>query len=250
MGIVMNAETATVNKPRAMPIDRGAGWLLEGFGYFSRSALAWIGVMILLFIISLVMALIPFIGTLAVNLLMPVFTAGLILGCHAQAQGGEFTVNHLFAGFFNNTAQLVVLGLIYMLGVIAITIVALILIFFMLGGLAFLEHLQSGNPDLILQNFNRVLLVLLVALTLYLPLLMAYWFAPALVVLNDVSPIDALIMSFKGCLTNVLPFTLYGIVGLLLTVIAIIPLGLGLLILGPMIVASVYIAWSEIFNTK
>jgi len=33
-------------------------------------------------------------------------------------------------------------------------------------------------------------------------------------------------------------------------VIAIIPLGLGLLILGPMIVASVYIAWSEIFNTK
>src|SRR3972149_4601612 len=194
MGIVMNAETATVNKPRAMPIDRGAGWLLEGFGYFSRSALAWIGVMILLFIIRL--------------------------------------------------------GLIYLLCVIAITIVALIMIFFMLGGLVFLENMQSGNPDLILQNFNRVLLVLLVALTLYLPLLMAYWFAPALVVLNDVSPIDALIMSFKGCLTNVLPFTLYGIVGLLLTVIAIIPLGLGLLILGPMIVASVYVAWSEIFNTK
>jgi uncharacterized membrane protein len=79
---------------------------------------------------------------------------------------------------------------------------------------------------------------------------MAYWFAPALVVLNDVSPLDALIISFKACLTNILPFTLYGIVGLVLTVIAIIPLGLGLLILGPMIVASIYIAWSEIFDAN
>ncbi len=246
----MNAETAPVNKPRAMPIDRGAGWLLEGFGYFRNSALAWIGVMVLLFVITLVMALIPLIGGLAINLLMPVFMAGLILGCHAQSQGGEFTVNHLFAGFSNNTAQLVVLGLIYMLGVIVITVVALILIFFMLGGLAFLENLQAGNPDLILQNFKAVVLVLLVALTLYLPLLMAYWFAPALVVLNNVSPVDALIMSFKGCLTNVLPFTLYGIVGLVLSVIAIIPLGLGLLILGPMIVASIYIAYRDIFTSQ
>lgn len=246
----MDSETATVNNPKAMPFERGAGWLLEGFGYFKNSVLNWIGACILLFVLSLVLSLLPFIGGLAVNILMPVFMAGLILGCHAQAQGGEFTVNHLFAGFSNNTAQLIVLGLIYLLCIIAITIVALILIFFMLGGLAFLEHLQSGNPDLILQNFKAVVLVLLIALMLYLPLLMAYWFAPALVVLNDVSPVDALMMSFKGCLINILPFTLYGIVGLVLSVIAIIPLGLGLLILGPMIVASIYIAYCDIFTSQ
>ena len=173
--------------------------------------------------------------------------AGLILGCHAQHQGGEFTVNHLFAGFSNNTAQLIVLGLIYLLGMIAITIVALIMIFFMLGGLAFLEHLDSGNPEMILQNIKGIMLILLVVLLIYLPLVMAYWFAPALIVLNDVSPVDALILSFKGCLANILPFTLYGIVGLVLAVIAVIPLGLGMLILGPMIIASVYIAYRDIF---
>jgi uncharacterized membrane protein len=243
----MNAESTPLLNPKAMPIDRGAGWLLEGFGYFKNSALNWIGVCILFFVISIVLSLLPVIGGLAVNILMPVFMAGLILGCHAQQQGGEFTVNHLFAGFSNNTARLVVLGLIYMLCLIAITIVALIMIFFMLGGLAFLEHLESGNPDLILQNIRGVMLVLLVALALYLPILMAYWFAPALVVLNDVSPVDALMMSFKGCLVNILPFTLYGIIGLILFVIAVIPFGLGLLILGPMIIASVYIAYRDIF---
>lgn len=246
----MNSESISVMNPKAMSIDRGAGWLLEGFGYFRNSALNWIGACILLFVISIVISLVPFIGGVAVNILMPVFMAGLILGCHAQHQGGEFTVNHLFAGFSNNTAQLIVLGLIYLLGMIVITIIALIMIFFMLGGLAFLEHLESGNPDMILQNIRGVMLVLLVALMLYLPLLMAYWFAPALIVLNDVAPVDALIMSFKGCLVNILPFTLYGIVGLILAVIAVIPFGLGLLLLGPMIVASVYIAYRDIFASQ
>ena len=246
----MNSESIPVIKIKAMSIDRGAGWLLEGFGYFKSSALNWIGACILLFVISIVISLVPFIGGVAVNILMPVFMAGLILGCHAQHEGGEFTVNHLFAGFSNNTAQLIVLGLIYLLGMIMITIVALIMIFFMLGGLAFLEHLESGNPDMILQNIRGIMLVFLVALMLYLPLLMAYWFAPALIVLNDVSPVDALIMSFKGCLVNILPFTLYGIVGLILAVIAVIPFGLGLLILGPMIVASVYIAYCDIFASQ
>jgi uncharacterized membrane protein len=243
----MNTESISVMNPKSMSIDRGAGWLLEGFGYFKNSALNWIGACILLFAITIVLGLVPFIGGLAVNILMPVFMAGLILGCHAQHQGGEFTVNHLFAGFSNNTAQLIVLGLIYLLGMIAITIVALIMIFFMLGGLAFLEHLDSGNPEMILQNIKGIMLILLVVLLIYLPLVMAYWFAPALIVLNDVSPVDALIMSFKGCLANILPFTLYGIVGLVLAVIAVIPLGLGMLILGPMIIASVYIAYRDIF---
>ena len=246
----MNSESIPVMKIRAMSIDRGAGWLLEGFGYFRNSALNWAGACILFFVISIVLSLVPFIGGFAVNILMPVFMAGLILGCHAQHQGGEFTVNHLFAGFSNNTAQLIVLGLIYLLGMIVITIVALVMIFFMLGGLVFLEHMQAGNPELILQNFKGVMLVLLVALMLYLPLLMAYWFAPALVVLNDVSPVDALIMSFKGCLANILPFLLYGIIGLVLSVIAIIPFGLGLLILGPMIIASIYIAYRDIFSSQ
>jgi len=246
----MNAESIPVMNLKAMPIDRGAGWLLEGFGYFRNSALNWIGACILFFVISIVLSLLPFIGGLAVNILMPVFMAGLILGCHAQHQGGEFTVNHLFAGFSNNTAQLIVLGLIYLLCVIAITIVALIMIFFMLGGLVFLEHLESGNPEMILQNIKGIMLVLLVALMLYLPLLMAYWFAPALVVLNDISPVDALIMSFKGCLANILPFLMYGIIGLVLSIIAIVPFGLGLLILGPMVIASIYIAYRDIFTSQ
>jgi hypothetical protein len=246
----MNTQPVTGITPRAMPIERGTGWLLDGFGYFSKSPMAWIGTIILLIIIGGAISFIPIIGALAPYLLMPVIMGGLMLGCQAQSQGGEFTVNHLFAGFSNNTAQLVALGLIYMLGVIVITVVIVVIFFALIGGTAILQDIQAGNPEVIANHLNVILMGILIMLALYLPLLMALWFAPALVVLNDVSPVEALKLSFKACLMNILPFTLYGIVGLVLMIIAAIPLGLGMLILIPMITASVYISYSEIFNAK
>ena len=244
----METQTPAVNNPRAMPVGRGAGWLLDGFGYFRKNPLAWIGIIILMFVLTLIIMLIPIIGGLAINLIMPIFMGGMMLGCQAQAQGGELSVNHLFAGFSKNTVQLIVLGLLYMLGFILISIVLVALIFTMFGGMAMLESMQSGDPELVQENAKIFLLLFLVGTALYLPLLMAYWFAPALIILADVSPVAAMKMSFMGCLYNVLPFTLYGIVGVVLSIIASIPLGLGLLIFIPMMIASVYIAYREIYN--
>jgi len=82
---------------------------------------------------------------------------------------------------------------------------------------------------------------------LTIPLLMALWFAPALVMLHGLGPLEAMKLSFVGCLRNMLPFLLYGLIALVLTVLAVIPVGLGLLVLGPMITASVYTAYKDIF---
>ena len=243
----MNEQTGSMIKPRTAPIGRGAGWLFDGFGYFRKDALPWMGAFLLLFVITVASNFVPFIGGLALQLLLPVFFAGLILGCHAQAQGGEFTVNHLFAGFSKNTAELVALGALYLGGVIVICVFLVVLMFLFPGGTALLQQLETVDPNAIQQSAILFLLLSLIGLALYLPLLMAFWFAPALVVLNDVTPIDAMKLSFSGCLVNILPFTLYGLVGLVLSILAVIPFLLGLFILCPMITASVYISWKEIF---
>ena len=39
-----------------------------------------------------------------------------------------------------------------------------------------------------------------------LPLMMMIWFAPALITQHRISPVDALRMSFMGCLRNILSF--------------------------------------------
>ena len=246
----MNPQSPAMNNPRVAPIERGAAWLLEGFGYFQKDALTWIGVIVLLFAICVALAFVPFIGSLATNLLMPVFMAGLILGCHAQAQGEQFTVNHLFAGFSKNTEQLIILGVINLLAIIVIIFIVAIIIIVIAVGTGSLADIQSGNPEVIMNNIMLILLAVLIVLALYIPVLMAYWFAPALVVLNDIAPMEALKLSFKACLVNILPFTLYGIVGLVLLIIAAIPMALGFLVLGPMITASIYISYREILAAQ
>lgn len=235
----------TINAAAA---GRGAGWLLEGFNYFKNSAGAWIGVTLLLIIIIIAGGLIPFLGSLAVQLLMPVFLAGLILGCRAQDEGGSLGVNHLFAGFGNHTGQLILVGALYLAGVLVVLFLTAILGLLVIGNMEFLNQIAAGNANAMVEHARSILLIVLIALALYLPLIMAVWFAPALVVLHDLGAIEAMICSFQGCLKNIVPFLIYGLVGLVLTIVAGIPMMLGWLILFPMIIASVYIASKEIFQ--
>jgi uncharacterized membrane protein len=53
--------------------------------------------------------------------------------------------------------------------------------------------------------------------------------------------------SFQGCLKNALPFLIYGLVGLVAAVVAAIPFGLGWLVFGPVLMASVYTAYKDIY---
>jgi uncharacterized membrane protein len=60
-------------------------------------------------------------------------------------------------------------------------------------------------------------------------------------------PVAALKASFFGCLKNLIPFLLYGIVLLVLAMIATIPFGLGWLVLGPVMIASIYRSYRDIY---
>jgi uncharacterized membrane protein len=73
------------------------------------------------------------------------------------------------------------------------------------------------------------------------------WFAPALVFLQDVDPIEAIKASFIGCLRNIVPFLVYGVAGLFLAILATIPIGFGWFVLVPVMAVSVYTAYRDIY---
>jgi uncharacterized membrane protein len=95
-----------------------------------------------------------------------------------------------------------------------------------------------------------VLLGCLFFLLLLLPLVMAIWFAPALIMLAGLSPVEAMKASFAGCLRNVVPFLVYGLIGVLLAIVASIPLGLGWFVLVPVAIASIYASYCDIFEDR
>ena len=89
---------------------------------------------------------------------------------------------------------------------------------------------------------------MLLGLLLGVPLMMAYWFAPALVVLRSDEPFAAMKASFVACLVNILPMLVYSLLGLVFAIVATIPLGLGWFVLAPVFAASVYASYKDIFG--
>jgi hypothetical protein len=228
---------------RAVSAGQGWTWIAEGFGLFKKAPGMWIALVIILFVILIVLAFIPLLGAVATFLLMPLFLAGLMLGCQALQGGGGLEVGHLFAGFKEHTGNLIVLGalaiggwIIVMLPVIAI--VGAGTIFGMLRGDAAGAAAMGGS----------FVLAWLVAMALSIPIYMALWFAPALVVLRGLAPVAAVKESFVGCLKNIVPFLIYSIVLLVLGIVAAIPLGLGWLVLGPVVIASIYVSFRDIYG--
>ena len=87
-----------------------------------------------------------------------------------------------------------------------------------------------------------------IALVASAAILMAYWFAPVLVVLNGEQPIAALQKSFRACWTNLAAMAVYGLIFIGLAIVASIPFGLGWLVLGPVMAGSWYASWRETFD--
>jgi len=226
---------------RTVEAGQGWAWIASAFGLFRKRAAAWIGITVILFVLLFVMNLIPFIGALANMLLMEVFLGGVLLGCKSLEGEGEFGVGQLFAGFSHQTGRLIVLGVLTVVGWIAI----LIVIFFITG--RSMMGLMSGDPAAIAAAGPAMAIGGLVAFALSVPLYMALWFSACLVVFEEVQPARAMAQSFRACLKNIVPFLLYGIVFLVLFVLATIPLGLGLLVAIPVMIASVYTAYRDVF---
>jgi len=68
--------------------------------------------------------------------------------------------------------------------------------------------------------------------------------------LHNLSAVDAMKLSFAACLKNMLPFLLYGLIFMVLLIIAIIPVGLGLVIVVPMMMTSLYTSYTDIFSIE
>ena len=128
------------------------------------------------------------------------------------------------------------------------SVVSIGIMFAMLGSLYFsmLTGDVEGSQEMMNDPMGFVYSMLL-AFLIMVPIVMTVWFAPALIVINQVSIGQALKLSFKGCLKNILPLLLYFIIAFVLYLVSVIPLFLGLLVFFPTMYASMYTSYKDIF---
>lgn len=227
----------------------GLAWITRGWKLFTAAPLMWVISMVLLVIAAVAVNILPFVGSLVFQALQAVIMGGFVVACRSLEAGGDFEIEHLFAGFTRRFGPLAIVGILLLAGWIV-----LFLVFAVFVGFSILGALMTGEAEAALSaaaaSVGMIALGTLLTLALMVPLLAAYWFAPALVVMHDVKPAQAMKASFLACFRNFIPFVVYGVVMLVALVVAMIPFGLGLLVWVPLAIASTYVAYRRIFTEE
>ena len=238
--------------PEGRRVDAGRGltWITAAWQMFKEAPGSWVACFLVFLVIMFALAIVPLLGNIAGALLSPLLIGGLMIGCREQSRGDELEVGHLFAGFKAKSGPLLMLGLIEF-GISLVVMMVAAGIIFATAGAVFLGILLGQSPDpgaMLTPGFwLGAATLIVVVMALFIPVTMAVWFAPALVVLEETAPVVALQWSFFACLKNMWSFLVYGVAMLVLAILATIPLGLGWLVLGPVVIASVYTAYRDIF---
>jgi uncharacterized membrane protein len=205
--------------------------------------MVWMGLSAGWMLITLGLVLVPLIGGVAANLLQPVFFASFALAARKQLDGEAPEMGDLFLGFRRPLRPLVNLGAILLVAEIAI---------FLLMSLLGLPGVNDAEEVVTVTDYVRALQgkewILLVGLVLTAMVKGALWFAPALLAFHDLSTAHAIRWSLFAALSNLGAMLAYGIALTVVFVAGALPWGLGLLVAIPVMVASTYTGYAEVFE--
>lgn len=222
-------------------------WIKEAFALFRALPLAWISLMSCWLLLSAVIFLfVPLIGPAVATMMQPGLFAGFVLAARDQSEGRGVTISHLFAGFRFNGRALVTVG--------SITLLAEILLVAILGLLG-LPHTipvesSSGMPDM--QAYAKLLdgkeWLVLIGFGLMMLLKAVLWFSAALLALHAMPVSHAIRWSFYAVIANFVPLVLFGLMMMLLCILAALPWLLGMLVWMPVYALTHYTSYRQVFR--
>ena len=226
---------------RVVPAGNGAMWIGNAWRLLKARPGQWALVMLMLFVAWIVLSMIPLVNFF-IQLLVPFVYAGIALVADEQRRTGSFEPRTLLDGFRRQPGRLLAVGGIVMVAYVILGIFVAIAI-----GIDFFRMATAAQADPSIFFSLKNLLVILICIAIMLPVGMAAYLAPQLIVLHDQPPVEAMKMSLFGTLKNILPGLVFGICSLLLVLVSMIPLFLGLFISIPILVITSYTVYRDIF---
>ncbi|MEO8487622.1 MAG: BPSS1780 family membrane protein [Betaproteobacteria bacterium] len=197
---------------------RGAAWLGNAWALFSRARMPWLYMLATYYLVMMAVDLVPIIGQLAVPLIKPVFAVGFLAAAWTQERGGTPRVPDLFQGFRSNLRALLILGAVFVAGITVAVLSTTII-----DGGKLIDTLTAPAPATTSEREawsatlnatlrdGRTQLAMLFAILVALPTLAALWFAPGLIVFQDLPATSALAHSLRASIANWRPLAVYAL---------------------------------------
>ncbi|MDP1644500.1 MAG: BPSS1780 family membrane protein [Thiobacillus sp.] len=233
--------------PRKVAASQGFQWVVAGFRLYRKNPLLLSAAFGLLFGVVMALSLIPVVGGSLSELASPLMVAGFLAAYRALDEGRELELPQFLAGVQGPVIPLMAVGAVQLLGTLLIGKIMLGMGF---DPQAVMAAAQGGkaSPAEMQAMMNQAMPAVLTGLALFTPLIMATWFAPALILFGGARPVTALGVSLKAVAKNWAAMLVNSIaLGLLLFLAALVPLLLGLLVAMPVLFGSLYASYQAIF---
>lgn len=228
-------------------VEAGQGivWIQTGWTRFMRLPGLWILLMLAFLAVVVVLSLLPWVGSLIVALIGPVLGAGALEAAKRAAQGEDFAIGILFEPFSRNA----VLNNLLVLGAVSLAVNVLIMGIgaVCIGGSMLGMGMMHGDGGALVGMGVGALLGIPLMMTLHVLLSAALFFAVPLVMEGRQAPLTAMQASLRACWVNWAALLLFGLMVTILGVLAMIPMGLGFLVLGPVVTCAIWTAYAQIF---
>jgi hypothetical protein len=232
--------------PRKVAASQGFQWVAAGFRLYRKSPLLLSAAFGLLFGVVMALGLIPVVGGSLSELASPLMVAGFMAAYRALDDGNELELPQFLAGVQGPAIPLMAVGAVQLLGTLLIGQIMLGMGF---DPQALMAAAQTQKDPVEMQAvMNQAMPALLTGLALFTPLIMATWFAPALILFGGARPATALGVSLKAVVKNWAAWLVNILtLGLLLILAALVPMLLGLLVAMPILFGSLYASYQAIF---
>lgn len=240
--------SSTPVNPQVIKVSagHGAAWISEGWTLFKAAPGQWIAALLIFCVGMVLLSLVPVLGDLAGILIGPFLMVGFLAFTQGIAEDGKADLGQLFIGFREKQVPLILIAVFYLLALIVVGVATGVLaaVFGVFNG----DVAQWFEPESLAENWQAWALLYLLFMALALPLAAAYWYAPGLVFYADMGAWAAMKQSFRGVLCNWQAFLVYGLLTLLVTVAGMVALLIGLLVALPVLTASYYASFRDIYQ--
>ncbi|MCG3171542.1 MAG: hypothetical protein CALGDGBN_03164 [Pseudomonadales bacterium] len=240
-------ETAT--GPRSVGAERGLTWLTEGWQPFARAPGQWIALTLLLLVAMTVCNALPVIGNLLSPFVYGVFAAATLLAARRARDGASTELLNDALAFGSHPAlkPVVIVSAIH-LGLTLVAVMAGVLIMVAISGLGALSSVIQGDSGLLAGALAGLLPGLLLMMLAMAAITAMYWFAIPDVVFRGTEPWTAMCRSLRACVGNAVPLLVYGVLCMIAFVLAVIPFGLGLLVMLPVLFGSWLASYEDVYG--
>jgi hypothetical protein len=241
----MDTLTPPERLPRKVPARAGFAWVNTSFRLFFKSPLLLAAGFGLFFGAMLAASLVPWVGSVVSELLSPIFMAGFMRVYRRLDDSEEPELPDFLIGFRHHLLPLAMVGAVYL------ATLSLVLLGLQAMGIDFAAIQaaigKGASMDEVAALMEGKQTALLLGMAIILPVVLATWFAPALILFGGAPPLLAMGLSLQAGVRNWAAMLLNSLALFAVMLLgALIPF-VGLLIAGPILIANAYLGYQAMF---